>query len=84
MGPSRARVRSYSVLTQLTDERGRVVTMADRKGDETKRPEDCGRRNGQWKSCRHLRETSGNDMDGETYHCDVCGEHYRLHYEDMA
>lgn len=58
--------------------------MADRKGDETKRPIECGRRNGQWKACSNLKETSGYDMDGETYDCEVCGEHYRLHYEDMA
>lgn len=57
--------------------------MADRKGDPAKQPPECKMRdNGR---CLHLRETSSNtDMDGETYHCDVCGEHYRLYYEDMA
>jgi len=59
--------------------------MADRKGDEAKRPVECGRREGLYGVCQHLKETSSNsDMDGETYDCAVCGEHYRLHYEDMA
>lgn len=59
--------------------------MADRKGDEAKRPAECGRRDGAWEACRHLKDTSSNsDMDGETYDCAVCGEHYRLYYEDMS
>lgn len=59
--------------------------MSDRKGDPAKRPPECGRRNGEWGACNYLKETSSNtDMDGETYHCDRCGEHYRLYYEDMA
>lgn len=58
--------------------------MADRKGLESLKPQECGRRDGEWKPCKHLKEVSGFDMDGETYDCSVCGEHYRLHYEDMA
>jgi hypothetical protein len=56
--------------------------MANRKGDPTKQPPECTMRSDG--RCPNLKETSGNDMDGETYHCDVCGEHYRLYYEDMA
>jgi len=57
--------------------------MADRRGDPTKQPAECKMR--QCSECPHLRETSSQtDMGGETYHCDVCGEHYRLYYEDMA
>lgn len=30
------------------------------------------------------KEVSSNyDMDGETYECTVCGDRYRLYYEDM-
>lgn len=57
--------------------------MADRKGDPAKQGPECEMRS--LGRCRNLRETSSKtDMDGETYHCDVCGEHYRLYYEDMA
>jgi hypothetical protein len=57
--------------------------MVDRKGDPAKQPGECTiRSNGR---CPNLHESSSlTDMDGETYHCDVCGEHYRLYYEDMA
>ena len=58
--------------------------MADRKGDPAKQPPECGLRQKRY-SCPHLKETSSNtDMDGEAYRCDVCGEYYRLYYEDMA
>ncbi len=57
--------------------------MADRKGDPAKQPADCKVNINS--SCPNLRDVSGpTDFDGETYHCDVCGEHFRLHYEDMA
>lgn len=68
--------------------------MSDRKGDPAKQPPDCeprftpsarNPRIGVWSQCPNLRETSSNtDMDGETYHCDVCGKHYRLYYEEMS
>lgn len=73
--------------------------MGDRKGDPAKQPPECEPRftphpeprpagavgQGGWSQCPNLRETSSNtDMDGETYHCDVCGKHYRLYYEEMA
>ncbi len=33
---------------------------------------------------KNLKETSSNyDMDGETYECKICGEYYRLYYDDM-
>ncbi|WP_315833957.1 hypothetical protein [Bradyrhizobium prioriisuperbiae] len=57
--------------------------MADRKGDETKRPSNCGRRDGQWKPCPNLKEIDPRNMSGETYSCNVCGEHYYLDYEEM-
>jgi hypothetical protein len=57
--------------------------MADIKGDPTKQPPECSMRdNGR---CPNLHETSSKfDMDGETYTCIVCGEYFRLYYEDMA
>lgn len=57
--------------------------MADRKGDPAKRPSEC--KEPISGKCPHLQETSSrSDMDGETYSCEVCGERYRLYYEDMA
>lgn len=32
--------------------------------------------------CSNMRFTQL--YDSETYHCDVCGQHYKLYYEDMA
>ena len=57
--------------------------MSDRKGDPMKQPPECTvNKNNR---CQNLRETSGNtDMTGETYSCKVCGEYFRLYYEDMA
>lgn len=58
--------------------------MADRKGDPAKQPEHCKKLITKT-VCQNMHETSSNtDMDGETYNCDVCGEHLRLYYEDMA
>lgn len=55
----------------------------DRKGDHQKQPPEC-REHGAG-ACLNLIETSSpSDFDGETYDCKVCGEHYRLYYEDMA
>lgn len=57
--------------------------MSDRRGDDTKRVPGCTEAN--CGGCEHLKETSSpTDFDGETYDCAICGEHYRLHYEDMA
>ena len=54
--------------------------MSDRKGDPEKQPEGC---KGSL-ACPNLIETSSaTDFEGETYDCKVCGEHYRLYYEDM-
>lgn len=59
--------------------------MADRKGDPSKQPPECAALTATHGKCPHLIETSSaSDMYGETYHCDVCGEHYRLYYDDMA
>ena len=56
--------------------------MADRKGDPAKQPPECKMR--ETSRCKHLRETSHKfDMSGETYDCDVCGEHFRLYYDEM-
>jgi uncharacterized UBP type Zn finger protein len=55
--------------------------MPDRAGDPAKQPAECTNNS----DCPHIVETSSaSDMDGETYHCDVCDLHYRLWYEDMA
>lgn len=73
--------------------------MTDRNGDPAKQPPGCkpvftphpdpkprgAVGDGVWSKCPNLKDTSSNsDMDGETYDCAVCGEHYRLYYEDMA
>lgn len=59
--------------------------MADIEGDHTKKPKDCGAmRGGNW-HCQNLKEVSDlRDFDGETYACEVCGERFRLYYEDMT
>jgi hypothetical protein len=55
--------------------------MADRKGDASKKSPECMK---DGLTCPNLKEISANnDMDKETYHCDVCGEHYHLYYDDM-
>ena len=53
---------------------------ADRKGDPQKQPPEC---RGAGPLCPHLREIGGG-FEGEFYECDVCGEYYKLWYEDMA
>lgn len=68
--------------------------MADVKGDPAKQPPGCtpvftpdapGSHHGTWSQCPNLKEVSSpTDFDGETYACTVCGERYRLYYEDMA
>jgi hypothetical protein len=37
------------------------------------------------KKCNHDYEevSSIHDFDGETYVCKICGDRYRLYYEDM-
>lgn len=58
--------------------------MSDRKGDPLKQPESCKKLVSKTR-CPNMRETSSNtDMSGETYSCPVCGEYFRLYYEDMA
>lgn len=55
--------------------------MADRKGDPNKKPVECMK---DGLTCPHLEEISSNsDMDGESYSCKVCGEYYRLYYDEM-
>lgn len=55
--------------------------MADRKGDPKKKPAEC-MENGL--TCPHLKEVSSKyDMEGESYSCELCGEYYRLYYDDM-
>lgn len=56
--------------------------MADRKGDKTKQPPECTVDKDA--RCPNLHEVSRpGDMEGETYECKVCGERYRLDYEEM-
>jgi hypothetical protein len=54
--------------------------MTDRAGDKTKQPEGC---NETPSTCPNIKERDDHDMSGETYHCDVCGAHYYLDYDDM-
>lgn len=59
--------------------------MSLRPGDPDKKPPECGEHPGGNGRCPHIKEVSGpSDFDGETYACEVCGERYRLYYEDMA
>lgn len=55
--------------------------MADTAGDKAKQPETCNV-NGAPPSCPNLAQTY-QGYDKETYHCEVCGEHYNLYYDDM-
>lgn len=55
--------------------------MSDIKGDPAKKPNDC-RIDDTPPHCPNIQCTY-EGMDGETYNCRVCGEHYKLYYEDM-
>ncbi len=61
--------------------------MADRKGDPEKQPPECDMndpaRVGPSK-CPHMKYRDDTNFDAETYECKVCGEYYKLYYEDMA
>ena len=54
--------------------------MADRKGDPMKRSADC---DGGYTACPHIKNTY-EGFDSETWECPVCGEFFKLYYEDMA
>ena len=54
--------------------------MADREGDETKKPDIC-KASGITR-CPNMKETGGG-FDGERYRCEVCGATYYLDYEEM-
>ena len=53
--------------------------MADLSGDPEKQTKECASG-----TCPNLRDVSGSDMSGERYDCLVCGQRFRLYYEDMA
>lgn len=36
-----------------------------------------------WTKCKNIKYRDDTDMDGETYDCEVCGEHIYLYYDDM-
>lgn len=55
--------------------------MADIKGDPTKQPIEC-RINDAPPRCPNI-DTISETMSGETWKCNVCGERYKLYYEDM-
>lgn len=70
--------------------------MADFKGVWEKRTAECQQKDGTFSPdpdrpgfviayhCPNLKEVSRpTDMEGETYECELCGERYRLWYEDM-
>lgn len=38
---------------------------------------------GYWTKCPNIKMTY-NGFDGESYSCEICGEYYKLYYEDMA
>jgi hypothetical protein len=57
--------------------------MADRAGDKSKQPPECGTHEHPT-HCPHLVDVTPRAMDRETYDCTVCGEHFTLYYEDMA
>lgn len=57
--------------------------LTDRKGDDAKRPPECKHKD-RYGTCPHLQETSSRfDFEGETYDCFICGEHFRLFYDEM-
>jgi hypothetical protein len=51
--------------------------MAD--GNPLKKSEIC--KDNIWK-CKNLEEIRSS-MDGESYECKVCGEYFKLYYDDM-
>ena len=57
--------------------------MVERKGDPDKKPPECNERPGMGGGCPNLEETGGG-FEGERYACAICGESYKLYYEDMA
>lgn len=57
--------------------------MSNRKGDESKQPAECKALGSHKMSCPNLKEMDPLNMDGETYDCEVCGEHFYLDYEEM-
>ena len=57
--------------------------MSDRKGNPDKQPKEC-RELGSYKmACPNLKEIDLKNMNGETYDCAVCGEHFYLDYDEM-
>lgn len=53
--------------------------MSKRKGDESKKPVEC---RDNWTKCPNIKLTY-QGWGSETYECDVCGERFKLYYEDM-
>jgi hypothetical protein len=53
--------------------------MSDRKGDPVKQPPGCDGGT----SCPNMKNTY-EGYESETWSCEVCGEHFKLYYEDMA
>jgi hypothetical protein len=57
--------------------------MSRDQGDPEKQPPEC-KALGRWKhKCPNLKERQDFSMEGETYDCEVCGEHMFLDYEEM-
>jgi len=56
--------------------------MTDRPSDPNKRVPEC-RTHIRSTDCPNLVETNPTDMSGEHYRCDVCGESFRLDYDEM-
>lgn len=52
----------------------------DRKGDKSKQPPECAVDHNN--RCSNLHNTY-EGYDSETYACAVCGERYKLYYDDM-
>lgn len=50
-------------------------------GDKTKQPPEC--KIDDTLKCPNIKCTY-EGWEGESYRCDVCGESYKLYYEDMA
>jgi hypothetical protein len=53
--------------------------MSDHKGDPAKKPTDCTSHT----NCPHIKCTY-EGMDSETWSCPLCGEHFKLYYDEMA
>ncbi len=56
--------------------------MADHKGDPEKQTEECRQAQANRRECPNIKE-GYSDWELTRYKCDVCGERYTLHEDEM-